>query len=101
MAVSIEKSNVIVPKGTYEHIGLSFHEVIVLISHHVITHICHYTDGTAYNRLIDLGWALKTAHLTWMTGGLLRDVTAKSIARPGYLRRSFTKNATHRDISTF
>ena len=57
--------------------------------------------GTAYNRLIDLGWVLKTAHLTWMTGGLLRDVTAKSIARPGYLRRSFTKNVTHRDISTF
>ena len=33
MAVSIEKSNVIVPKGTYEHIGLSFHEVIVLITY--------------------------------------------------------------------
>ena len=27
MAITIEKSNVIVPKGTYEHIGLSFQEV--------------------------------------------------------------------------
>ena len=27
IAVTMEKGNVIVPKGTYEHIGLSFHEV--------------------------------------------------------------------------
>ena len=34
MAVSIEKSNVIVPKGTYEHIGLSFHEVSAQLTSH-------------------------------------------------------------------